>query len=169
VRTALIAAVIAGGTVIAASYAAGGARGAGLAGVVIAIAALLAGRALLPRAARRPEVRLAGPLRLRRERRMMAGAEFTGYREVIGDLGWAPVSRRHYDYITRRRLFRLLRGLAAERRGLDADHEPAAARALAGEDLWPLLDPARPACEDTGVPGVDLATLGRIIDRLEEL
>ena len=56
-----------------------------------------------------------------------------------------------------------------DRHRLDLDGAPGQARRLMGADLWPLVDPARPASDDSNAPGVDLPTLARIVTRLEEL
>jgi hypothetical protein len=47
--------------------------------------------------------------------------------------------------------------------------DPAAARNAIGADLWPLVDPARPASDDTRAPGVPLPVVMRFLARLEEL
>ena len=46
---------------------------------------------------------------------------------------------------------------------------PARARDLVGDDIWPLVDPSRPPSFDSKAPGADLRTLTRIVDRLEQL
>jgi len=94
---------------------------------------------------------------------------FRTYRKIAGDLGWAGVSRRHYDHGVRPLLARLLAAALAERHGIDVTREPQSARRLVGADLWPLIDPAQPFSNDDRAPGVDRATLIRIVERLEEL
>jgi len=162
VKRVLPAAGLAGGAVLVASYAAGGMRGTGIAGIVLAVAVLLAARAFIApaRARRRAGGRAKAPAGL---------AGLAAYREIGSDVAWANVSRRHYDHVTRPRLFRLLRAVAEERYGIDVDREPAAARRLAGDDVWPLLDPSGPVCDDSRAPGVGLATLSLIVERLEGL
>jgi hypothetical protein len=46
---------------------------------------------------------------------------------------------------------------------------PARAASLIGEEIWPYIDPSRPASFDSKAPGADLRTLTRIVDRLEQL
>ena len=64
---------------------------------------------------------------------------------------------------------RLLGAVLEERYRLDIGRHPEQARALVGADLWPLIDPSVPPSDDTELPGVDLATLTRVVDRLEQL
>ena len=66
-------------------------------------------------------------------------------------------------------LQRLLAALLADRRRLDMARDIRAAREAVGDDLWPLLDPARPASGDSWPPGVSAQTIARIADRLEDL
>ena len=47
--------------------------------------------------------------------------------------------------------------------------DTAVARDAMGEDLWPLLDPAPPASDDSQAPGVSPETLAAIVDRLEDV
>jgi hypothetical protein len=52
---------------------------------------------------------------------------------------------------------------------VDLTRDPARARDLVGDDIWPLIDPSRPPSFDSKAPGADLRTLTRIVDRLEQL
>jgi hypothetical protein len=155
--SAVIAAVglAAAGT---AAYAVAGARGLALGGTVLALAVLLAARlAIVP----------AAPHSTGRRKRKEPGVsaeDFPAFRQIIADLGWAGASMRHYDHVTRPVLTRLV-GAALADRGLSLP----AAEARAGADLWPLMDPSAPLSNDSQAPGVDAATLGRIVDRLERL
>lgn len=79
------------------------------------------------------------------------------------------MSRRLFDHAARPLLQRLLAALLADRRRVDMANDGRAARAALGDDLWPLLDPARPASNDSWEPGVSEQTLARIVDRLEDL
>lgn len=128
----------------------------------LAVLGLLAARAGLPAALpSRPASRLPDePDELR---------EFPSYQRVRGAVSWSRVSARHFDSVTRPLLARLLTTALAERHGLDADRDPGRARELVGEDVWPLLDPARPGSADTFAPGPDLADLRAVVERLEEL
>src|SRR5262249_56936536 len=96
-------------------------------------------------------------------------ADFPVYLKINSDLGWAPVSEWHYDHGVRPLLARLLRARLAERHQLDPATDPQRARQLVGEDIWPLVDPARPVSTDSRAPGADVTALTRIVDLLEQL
>jgi hypothetical protein len=93
-------------------------------------------------------------------------ADFAVFRKISTDLGWAGVSRWHYDHGLRPLLTRLAES-AAERRLAGAGRDAAGARWLIGEDLWPLVDPGQPPSADSRSRGPDLRTLNRLVDRLE--
>jgi hypothetical protein len=110
--------------------------------------------------------------RLRRRRNPPAevrSADFPAYTKISSDLGWAPVSQWHYDHGIRPLFGRLLESVLAERHRVDLARDPARARELVGDDIWPLVDPTRPPSFDSKAPGADLRTLTRIVDRLEQL
>jgi hypothetical protein len=96
-------------------------------------------------------------------------ADFPAYAKISSDLSWAPVSQWHYDHGIRPLFGRLLESVLAERHRVDLARDPARARDLAGDDIWPLVDPSRPPSFDSKAPGADLRTLTRIVDRLEQL
>jgi len=96
-------------------------------------------------------------------------ADFPSYTKISSDLGWAPVSEWHYDHGVRPLLVRLMTSALAEHHGVDAAKDPARARQLVGDEIWPLVDPLRPPSLDSKAPGADLRTLTRIVDRLEQL
>ena len=96
-------------------------------------------------------------------------ADFPTYAKISSDLGWAPVSQWHYDHGVRPLLVRLMTSALAEHHRIDAAKDPARARQLVGDEIWPLLDPLRPPSLDSKAPGADLRTLARIVDRLEDL
>jgi hypothetical protein len=96
-------------------------------------------------------------------------ADFPAYAKISSDLGWAPVSAWHYDHGIRVLFGRLAESVLAERHRVDLARDPARARDLVGDDIWPLIDPARPPSFDSKAPGADLPTLTRIVDRLEQL
>jgi hypothetical protein len=96
-------------------------------------------------------------------------ADFPAYAKISSDLGWAPVSRWHYDHGIRPLFGRLLESVLAERHRVDLARDPVRARDLVGEDIWPLIDPSRPPAFDSTAPGADLRTLTRIVDRLGQL
>lgn len=93
------------------------------------------------------------------------------FREIAAELGWATVSRRHFDTRPRQMLQRVAAAALEDRAGVDF-HEPRdrdRAIALIGPDLWPLLDPLRPPSADSHAPGLDPATVDRLLTRLESL
>jgi len=96
-------------------------------------------------------------------------ADFPTYAKISSDLGWAQVSLWHYDHGIGPLLHRLLESALAERHRVDLTTDPQRARSLVGEDIWPLVDPARPPSFDSKAPGMELRTLTRIVDRLERL
>jgi hypothetical protein len=155
VMTGLAAAIM-----TAAGYAVGGQTGLLAAVALAAVAGLLAARLRIPGPPRRPS-----PPPPEHDQ----DAEFAAYRRIDSALGQARVSRRHFDHTARPLLQRLLAVLLADRRRLDMSQDTGAAREALEDDLWPLLDPARPASEDSRAPGVSEQTLARIVDRLEDL
>jgi hypothetical protein len=116
----------------------------------------------------------AGAVRARLRRRRsppaeVRSADFPAYAKISSDLGWAPVSQWHYDHGIRPLFARLLESVLAERHRVDLARDPARARDLVGDDVWPLIDPSRPPSFDSKAPGADVRTLTRIVDRLEQL
>jgi hypothetical protein len=64
----------------------------------------------------------------------------------------------------------VLRSVAAgrlRRRGVELDRDPAAARAMLGDDGYALVAPDRPAPEDRFGPAPPPATIEALLDRLE--
>jgi len=145
---------------LAAGYAVGGQTGLLAVVALAAVAALLTARLRIPAPPRRPPSPLP---------EQDPGGEFAGYRRIENAVGQAQVSRRHFDHAARPLLQRLLAVLLADRRRVDIAKDPGAARAAIGDDLWRLLDPARPASDDSRPPGISEQTIARIADRLEEL
>ena len=157
---ALVVAVL-----LAEGYLAAGPAGFVVAGTVLALVAIAFARATMPRGEQPP------PRTVRKDRRPgeNSQADFPAYRKITSDLSWADASPRHYDHGLRPRLAGLLEARLAQRHGLDAAAQPERARELAGAELWPLLDMSRPASNDSRAPGVSMATVDRIVTRLEEL
>jgi hypothetical protein len=157
---ALVAAVL-----LAEGYLAAGPAGFVVAGTVLALVAILFVRATMPHAEHPP------PGTVRKDHRSgdSSEADFPGYRKITSDLSWAAASPRHYDHGLRRQLAGLLDARLAQRYGLDAAAQPERARELVGAELWPLLDTSRPPSNDSRGPGVSMATVDRIVTRLEEL
>jgi hypothetical protein len=146
-KRAVAAAATVTGTaaVLFAGYAAAGASGlidvASLATLGVLIVARAGVRGREPR-----------PVRQERQRRdpgrrpAIRAADFPAYASIASDLEWGRVSRRHYEHSLRPRLVRL-------------------AAALGREDTVAIARLTGPA--DADGPGVDLATLDRIITQLE--
>jgi hypothetical protein len=94
---------------------------------------------------------------------------FRSYRQVAESLSWAEVSPRHYDLVTRPLLVQLMTSRLADHHRIDLATDRDAAHRLVGDDVWYWLDPDREVAKQGQPPGVDLATLTRIIERLETL
>ena len=141
-RLALTAAVAGTAAVLAAGYAADGLTGLVDAAALAAIGVLIVARGTVRGGKPRP-----ANLRPNQKRApAVSAADFPAYRKIASDLEWAQLSRRHYEHAVRPMLARL-------------------AAALGRPDAVPA-GPAGPAA-DIGGPGVDLATLDRIVTRLE--
>ncbi|MFI0482878.1 hypothetical protein [Actinomadura sp. 9N215] len=136
---------------------------------VLALAAGLAVLGLLAALARIPAAPPSRPAALRTRDEPDELREYPSYRRVREAVSWAPVSARHYDSVTRPLLVRLVAAALAERHGVDVHREPARARELVGEDVWPLVDPGRPGSGGPSAPGPGLADLRTVVNRLEEL
>lgn len=183
VRPITVAAGIAGLAALAAGYTAAGAAGLAMVGTGLAVVALVAAwsqqrgqiqqgvptRQHPTGAGPAGASRFTGPLRRRRGAAAATVSDFPSFRRIEADLGWAGVSRRHFDHVVRPRLTRLMSAALADGHRVDAAREPERARRIAGADLWAALDPARPASDDGNAPGADVTTLARIISRLEDL
>jgi hypothetical protein len=152
--------------VLDAGYVAGKVAGLALAGTLLAVIGLFTARTAIPSGRRKAINREAEQRRADAE---ATQADFPAFLEISSDVTWATVSQRHFDHGIRSRLTRLLDTRLAERHGVTIAAQPERARELAGADLWPLIDPARPLSEDSNAPGISLAKLTRIITRLEEL
>jgi len=112
----------------------------------------------------------APPVQRRVPRAVPVGnGPYRSFRRVDDRLSWAHVSHRHYDVVTRPLLQRLMASRLAERHGIDVHRSPEAAQRAVGEDVWPWLDPSRPASSSSQPPGVDAATLARLVERIEAL
>ena len=68
-----------------------------------------------------------------------------------------------------RPVLREVAGAALHGRGVDLDGDPAAARALLGEEAWELVRADRPRPRDTFAPGLSPAALDRVLAVLEDL
>jgi hypothetical protein len=140
-RRRMAAAATGTGTAAAlvAGYAAAGATGLIDVAAVATLGVLIAARGTLRGQTPRP-------VRPQKQRQDPAwrSADFPAYARIASDLEWAQMSRRHYEHALRPRLDRLATALS----------KPV--------DLTVLGDPG-----DSDGPGIDLATLDRIITQLE--
>ena len=93
------------------------------------------------------------------------------FQGIATELGWAKVSRRHFDRRPRQLLQRVAAAALESRAGVDfyAPRDRERAIGLIGPDLWPLIDPQRPPSSDSRTPGLDPATIDRLLTRLENL
>jgi hypothetical protein len=143
------AAAIGVAAALGAGYAAGGPAGLIDAAAVAGVGVLVVARGTIP--GEKP-----GPVRpkdrLKERSPAVRTADFPAYRTIASDLEWAQLSRRHYQHILHPRLARL---------AVTLGRPEAVAADLAG---------ARAAGDpnDPDGPGVDLATLNRIVARLED-
>jgi hypothetical protein len=160
----IAAAFVLGVLVLAAGYAVAGQAGLFAVAVAAGVAALVAARLRIAGGPGQP----TAPRPTRAQPHPPASG-FPAYRRIEGALSWSQTSRRHYDHATRPLLQRLLAAILADRRRIDVTTDTAAARELVGDDLWPLLDPSRPASADSREPGVGIADVARVADRLERL
>lgn len=151
----------------AAAYALTGSSGLLVVTVLAGVLALLAG-VLAPRPAHEWLTR-APAERARPDQVGRVNAAFSSYRRIESALNEGRLSRLRFDRVTAPMLTRLLVALLADRRRVDLVKDPDAARRAIGDDVWPMLDPARPPVTDPAVPSVTVAALTTIVDRLEKL
>ena len=136
------ATVVGIGAALVAGYAAAGATGLVDVAALATLGVLIVARGTV----RGEKPRPVRPGKQRRDpgrRPAVQAADFPAYTSIASDVEWARMSRRHYEYGLRPRLARL-------------------AAALGQEDPVDITGPA-----DADGPGPDLATLDRIITRLE--
>lgn len=93
------------------------------------------------------------------------------FTSIAGELGWAKVSRRHFDHAPRQMLQRVAAAALDRRAGVDfySARDRDRAIELIGPDLWPLIDPQRAPSTDSHAPGLDPGTIDRLLTRLETL
>ena len=141
-RTLAAAAAVTGtAAALVAGYAAAGATGLIDVAAVATLGVLIAARGTL----RGEKPRPVRPQKQRRDP-VRRPPDFPAYATIASDLEWARMSRRHYERALRPRLARL-------------------AATLGREDTVAITSLSDPA--GTDAPGVDLATLDRIITQLE--
>lgn len=163
-RLIATAAVFTALAVLAAGYIAAGTAGVAIAGTALALAGLGVTRALVvsARPVRRPAQ--GSPAAGRRDQ-----SDFPLYLEIAADITWAGVSQRHYERGLQARLARILDARLTERYGIVAADQPERAAALAGPQLWPLIDPAAPSTSNHDAAGVSLTRLAQAVTKLEGL
>jgi len=145
-RLALAAAAVVIAAVLAAGYLTAGTTGLVDAAALAALGVLLVARRTVRGEKPRPVLpRRSGPGG--RRRAAVRAADFPAYRRIFSDLEWAQMSRRHYEHALRPMLARLAATL---------DH---------GRPVPAEL--TRPPSSDADGPGVDPATLERIVATLE--
>lgn len=155
-----VAMVLTGALVGAAAYAVAGSSGLLVVTVVAGVLALLLAPEWLSRA---PAGRARPDDQVGR-----VNAAFSSYWRIESALNEGRLSRLRFDRVTAPMLTRLLAALLADRQRVDLVKDPDAARKAVGDDVWPMLDPGRPPVTDSAVPGVTVAALTTIVDRLEE-
>jgi peptidoglycan/LPS O-acetylase OafA/YrhL len=141
-RVATAAAVIGVAGALAAGYSAAGPTGLVDAAALATLGVLVLARGLL-REEKPPPVRI----KKRRPTPAVRAADFPAYATIASNLEWAQMSRRHYEHTMLPMLTRLAASLG----------RPQAVAGLAAPGN--TLDPDG--------PGVDLATLERIVTALE--
>jgi hypothetical protein len=77
--------------------------------------------------------------------------------------------RGGYERGLRAELTRLTAARLAERRGVNLYQDPAMARSLIGQDLWPLVDPGGAPRAGQAVPNVPQRAVAELIERLEQM
>jgi hypothetical protein len=134
---------------LVAGYAAAGATGLIDVASVATLGVLIVARGTVreekPRTVRDEKERRRDPGR----RPALRAADFPAYATIASDLEWARMSRRHYEHTLRPRLARL-------------------AAILGRSSSMDLGEPGNQATFDSDGPGIDLATLERIVTKLEE-
>lgn len=180
-RAALPELVIAAVTVAAtavAGYAMAGGAGAAVVLVAAAVGALVLLRALVPAEVATDDA--AGDRHPRGRPDRGVAPTMTGYWRQRFSVGGGMTQLSSYESGLRRTLEHLLAARLAERHGINLYEEPAAARRVfCGDrpgpggrdaDLWAWISPDRvDAPADGRRGGIPARTLGRILDRLEQL
>lgn len=147
-----------------------GAAVAGPSGVAVVSAAVFVVAAAVARCALAPPVRRAD--RGGRSHASAApNASFPTFVEFTSAIYSGKASRRHFDRRLRPMLWRLASAAATDRTA-DAAEVSDRIREHFGNDLWSLLDPARPAWEDpagVSAAGPDIPTLSRLVAGIERI
>ena len=141
------AAAIGVAAALAAGYVAAGSAGLVDAATLATLGVLIVARGMI-RGEKPPRVLATS----KRHPPAVRTADFPAYASIASDLEWAQMSRRHYEHAMRPLLARLAASLGRPQAVADLGQgpEPGSARAL-----------------DPDGPGADLATLERMVTRLE--
>lgn len=139
-----------------------------LAGLTVAGVAELVALRLAVADRDRPLFRTSRPAGAALARRA-ARVDLLTYRRCYNEVSRGRHSMWEYDHGLRRRLRRILAVRLLESAGIDLERQPGRARERLGDDLWPLLEPGRPATDDREATGVRRADLAALLDRLEAL
>lgn len=160
-RTRVVAAAGGAAVVVAVSGLVGGVEWVGAACGLLVASALAAIRYALNHQI------LASPLH-RTER--LARRDVTGLGSYVVRIESVRRAATQSEYLVKLRpeLVRLAAALLAEHHDVDLVAQPAQARALLGEDVWPLLDPRRSE-ERPDAVRVDDRALAMLVERLEGL
>lgn len=98
-------------------------------------------------------------------------SEWPSLDHVASELAWARTSQRHYDFGARKLLQRAAAARLDQHAGIDMWNARDRLRAeeLIGPQLWPLIDPQRPASSDSHAQGLRGQQMDALLDRLEAL
>jgi hypothetical protein len=167
-RPELVIASIALAACAIAAYAVAGGPAAVLVVVVAAAIGLGVLSILLP-SGEGPPARPDAP-----ENRRPPSGSFINYWRMRRGLTDAMSSNASYRAGLGPDLEHVLAARLSERHGISLYDQPEAARDILctnarDADLWPWVDPARPATEDADAPGIPPRTLARLVQRLEQL
>lgn len=100
------------------------------------------------------------------------GQHFGHYEEMAGQVSWAMLQRRSFEYSLRPMLWQLIQDLAADRYPPTQATDDNFLRARLGEQAWALLRPhGRPQEDEAGrrQRGPSAAELRQLVDRMEHL
>jgi hypothetical protein len=166
----VIAALTLAATAVA-GYVMAGAAGLTTVLLVAAVVVLVTLRTLVPDDAASSA---ADPRHPRQRPTPAAVPAMTGYWRQRHSVSGGTTQLDSYEAGLRRTLEHLLAARLAERHGINLYEEPAAARRLFCRDdrdarLWSWISPEREPDPGTEAGGIPRRTLGRVLDRLEQL
>lgn len=109
------------------------------------------------------------PLRERTRRWGRSRRRQTGLAQLENETALGIASAFDLHHRLRPRLRSLALELLRSRRRISLDDEPEAARMILGEETWELVRRDRPPPEDRLARGLPPASLGRVVESLEQL